>query len=103
MRSTLQYLSLRVIFQFTFLLTTPAVLTAQVMPNERKEWHASWIAHPTAPLREPGVFHFRKTFRLDLKPDHFIVLVSADNRFQLYVNGRLRSYLPPHPRFASWR
>jgi alpha-L-rhamnosidase len=102
-RSTGRCLSLRAIFQFTFLLTSAALLTAQVVPNERKEWHASWIAHPTAPLREPGVFHFRKTFRLDVKPDHFIVLVSADNRFQLYVNGQRAGDGPARGNLTHWR
>jgi len=78
-------------------------LTAQVVPNERKEWHASWIAHPTAPLREPGVYHFRKTFHLDAKPEHFVVLVSADNRFQLYVNSQRVGEGPARGDLAHWR
>ena len=99
----LRCLSSRAMLQFTFLLAGAAVLVAQVVPNERKEWHASWIAHPTAPLREPGVFHFRKIFRLDVKPDHFIVLVSADNRFQLYVNGQRAGDGPARGNLIHWR
>ena len=62
-----------------------------------------WIAHPTAPLREPGVFHFRKTFHLDGQPDHFVVLVTADNRFQLYVNGQRVGEGPARGDLAHWR
>ena len=56
-------------------------------PTEREHWTAAWISHPTAPLREPGVFHFRKVMPLTAAPSHFIVQVSADNHFVLYVNG----------------
>ena len=52
-----------------------------------KTWNALWITHPTASLNGYGVFHFRKTFDLEEKPDKFIVHVTADNRYRLYVNG----------------
>ena len=51
-------------------------------------WTASWITHPTAPLRDPGVFHFRKLLELKNHPTRFVVHVSADNRFILFVNGQ---------------
>ena len=50
-------------------------------------WPTAWISCPDAPQREYGVYHFRKTFNLDSKPDKFIIHVSADNRYRLYVNG----------------
>jgi hypothetical protein len=28
------------------------------------QWKASWITHPTAPLREPIVLHFRRSLQL---------------------------------------
>ncbi len=52
-----------------------------------KTWNAVWITHPTASLSGYGVFHFRNTFDLEEKPDHFIIHVTADNRYRLYVNG----------------
>jgi alpha-L-rhamnosidase len=39
------------------------------------------------------VFHARRTFELAAKPAHFIVHVSADNRYRLYVNGEDVAYL----------
>ena len=39
------------------------------------------------------VFHARRTFELAAKPEHFIVHVSADNRYMLYVNGGEVPYL----------
>src|ERR1700761_7289976 len=52
------------------------------------EWKASWVTHPTAPLREPLVLHFRRTLDLPAVPASYTVRVSADNRFILYVNGK---------------
>lgn len=72
-------------------------------PPQRLHWSANWIAHPTAPLREPGVFHFRKTFQLPQRPDKFLVHVSADNRFVLFVNGHRVGEGPARGDLAHWR
>ncbi|WP_158797421.1 family 78 glycoside hydrolase catalytic domain [Pedobacter sp. L105] len=50
-------------------------------------WSAGWITHPTAMQREYGVYHFRKTFTLPIVPATFLIHVSADNRYRLFVNG----------------
>ena len=52
-----------------------------------KQWSASWIAHPTASKQDFGVFHFRRSFNLTAIPDSFVVHVTADNRYRLFVNG----------------
>lgn len=57
-------------------------------------WSAQWITHPTAPTLEYGVFCFRRSFNLDIVPEEFIVHVSADNRYRLYVNGKYVNYGP---------
>jgi alpha-L-rhamnosidase len=69
----------------------------------REHWTAAWIAHPTAPLREPGVYHFRKIIHLDAKPANFLVEVSADNHFQLYVNGIRVGEGPAKGDLPHWR
>ena len=74
---------------FVFLLVAIFItvsLTAQE-PAARTKWSASWITHPTAPLREPIVLHFRKSFAMASVPAHFLVHASGDNRFILYLNG----------------
>ena len=52
------------------------------------EWPASWITCPGIGGREYGVYHFRRHFHLDAQPASFVVHVSADNRYRLWVNGR---------------
>ncbi|NGM60923.1 family 78 glycoside hydrolase catalytic domain [Sphingobacterium sp. SGG-5] len=50
-------------------------------------WDAQWITCPNVPQKEYGVYHFRKTFTLSKVKDRFIVHVTADNRYRLFVNG----------------
>lgn len=69
----------------------------------RNEWTAQWISHPTASLREPGVFHFRKAIRLSKQPARFVVHVSADNRFQLFANGKRVGERPARADLSHWR
>jgi alpha-L-rhamnosidase len=70
---------------------------------EREHWTAEWISHPTAPLREPGVFHFRKILHLEATSAHFLVDVSADNHFLLYVNGQRIGEGPAKGDLPHWR
>ncbi len=67
------------------------------------EWNASWVTHPTAPLREPLVLHFRRTLDLPTVPASYLVRVSADNRFILYVNGTRIGDGPARGDLAHWR
>ena len=64
---------------------------------------ASWVAVPDAPAREYGVYHFRRTFELDRKPAAFVVNVSADNRYKLYVNGEEAAVGPARGDLRNWR
>jgi len=66
-------------------------------------WHASWVTHPTAPLREPLVLHFRRFLTLSAAPTSYIVRVSADNRFILYVNGKRVGDGPARGDLSHWR
>src|SRR5450755_2638794 len=50
-------------------------------------WKAHWITLPTALPNEYGVYHFRRTFDLRDVPGKFLIHVTADHRYQLYLNG----------------
>ena len=67
-----------------------------------KPWRAGWIALPNDPGKGYGVYHFRKNIDLITKPDSFIVKVSADNRYKLYVNGTLVSAGPARGDTYYW-
>ncbi len=50
-------------------------------------WSARWITHPAAPKSDYGVWLFRRTLELPAKPERFVVHVTADARYRLWVNG----------------
>ncbi len=77
--------------------------TARQLDLPRRIWHADWVTHPTAPLREPLVLHFRRTLTLDAVPASYVVRVSADNRFVLYVNGERVGDGPARGDLTHWR
>jgi hypothetical protein len=60
----------------------------------QKSLPAPWISYPSANITEYGVYHFRKAFELDKVPTAFVIHVSADNRYNLFVNGKRVCYGP---------
>jgi hypothetical protein len=68
-----------------------------------RDWLAQWITHPTAPLHEPLVLHFRRPLSLAAVPAHYVVRVSADTRFILFVNGQRVGDGPARGDLAHWR
>lgn len=65
-------------------------------------WHANWIALPGEDGREYGVYYFRKHIELTAQPAKFLVHLSADNRYKLYVNGELVSLGPTRGDLYHW-
>lgn len=68
----------------------------------QSKWPAQWITCPGVSLTDYGVFHFRKTFRLAQIPDDFVVHVSGDNRYRLFVNGEEVCHGPAKGDLAHW-
>ncbi|MGD0221575.1 MAG: alpha-L-rhamnosidase N-terminal domain-containing protein [Terriglobia bacterium] len=68
-----------------------------------QEWKAGWIRHPSGGAREFGVFHFRKTFTLASVPSQFVIHVSGDNRYELFVNGQRVATGPARGDLKHWR
>jgi hypothetical protein len=54
-------------------------------------------------LREPITLHFKRTFTVSQDYQHFIIHVSADNRFVLYLNGKRIGSGPARGDLAHWR
>jgi hypothetical protein len=65
-------------------------------------WTASWINCPDGSPRDYGVYHFRKTFTLGAVPQKFIIHVSGDNRYRLFVNGKAVCSGPARGDLANW-
>ena len=64
---------------------------------------AFWVAPPDVPGDDYAVFHVRKAFSLDAVPARFVVHVSGDNRYRLFVNGRSVSTGPQRSDLMHWR
>jgi len=91
---------------FLFICNLLIIETAQAQsadhPILSKPWSAYWIAPADGSGREYGVYYFRKGIDLAAKPASFVVKVSADNRYKLYVNGALVSLGPARGDTYYW-
>lgn len=65
-------------------------------------WKAEWITWPGARLKDYEVFHFRKTITLDAQPAHYVIHVTADSRYKLYINGTPAGLGPARSDLLHW-
>lgn len=73
------------------------------MPRHWSE-SAEWIWTPTWDERHQvaRIVQFRKKIALESIPSKFIVNVSADSRYRLFVNGRSASFGPAKSHLGEW-
>ena len=74
-------------------------------PGERPlsdNWGASWIADGASSPYDYGVYHFKKKFNLPEKPKQFVINISADNRYRLFVNGEQACWGPARGDLNRW-
>lgn len=65
-------------------------------------WSAQWITCPAAQQRAYGVYHFRKKITLQSVPKSFVIHVTADNRYRLFVNGKPVGRGPARGDLYNW-
>lgn len=82
---------------------TGSGLPAPAAPLLASRWPAHWISHPAAPKSDYGIYLFRRVVEMPAKPARFVVHVTADARYRLWVNGRSVCYGPQWGDSASWR
>ncbi len=87
---------------FLFLLCLPAAL-AMNRDLLYHSWPAKWCWPSGADPYNYGVYHFRKAFELENVPEKFLIHVTADNRYQLYVNGDRVAWGPARGDLFHWR
>jgi hypothetical protein len=71
--------------------------------GSEKQWNAQWITAPGVAERDSVVLRFRKVVELERPVTHFVVHVSADNQFILYVNGKEAGRGPSRADLGHWR
>ncbi|UUF12472.1 MULTISPECIES: hypothetical protein [Flavobacterium] len=67
-----------------------------------KPWAAKWISYPDNSNTDYGVFLLRKEISINTKPEKFIIHVSADNRYKLYINGVYVCNGPARSHLFKW-
>jgi alpha-L-rhamnosidase len=89
---------------FCILCTCTTPLFSQLISPDilTKQWDATWINVPGEPGNGYGVYLFRKTLVLKAVPATFVVHVSGDNRYKLYLNERLVSTGPARGDLYYW-
>ena len=94
---------------FTDLRGHLSAQTVEQVPSEKinpslldHRWKAQWISHPSESLLDYGVFHFRKSFEIKEQPKEFIINISADNRYRLFVNGKAVCFGPARADLEHW-
>ncbi len=85
-----------------FLLTVALRAAVPSAAGLTGPWPARWITHPDAPANEFGVYLFRKEIELDAVPERFVVHVTADARYRLFVNGVSVSFGPQRSDAWVW-
>ncbi len=91
-------------FNFLFAIALFGVaLGQQPAVTPAKLWTAQWITMPDAPQRDEAVLHFRKVIDLPQAPQQFVVNVSADNQFILFVNRQRVGSGPSRSDLHHWR
>ena len=68
-----------------------------------RAWPAHWIGPPETSLEDFGVYHFRKSFDVSAPPPQFVVHVTGDNRYQLFINGLRVAWGPARGDLTHWR
>jgi len=73
-------------------------------PKKETDWTAQWITAEGTVQRDEVVLHFRKVIDVGATlPGTFLVQVSADNQFVLYVNGVRLAAGPSKSDLSHWR
>ncbi len=89
-----------------FLIITCLAIVSSAISQEtdllHQPWKASWIAVPNTSPNDFGVYIFRKKVSLPAKPEKYLVHVSADNRYKLFVNEQLISFGPTRGDITHW-
>lgn len=69
---------------------------------QNNEWDATWVCVPEAGETDAGLYLFRKSLNLESVPETFVMRVTADNRYKLYVNETLVSLGPALGDIQHW-
>ncbi|MDR2954431.1 MAG: family 78 glycoside hydrolase catalytic domain [Prevotella sp.] len=88
---------------FSVFILTGIINAQDINPDLlTRHWRASWITCPNVSQKDYGIYHFRKRFSLEKIPNKFIIHISADNRYRLFVNGKSVCFGPARGDLMNW-
>jgi len=91
---------MKISYLFSFVLILSGL---SVSANEAEViWNAQWITHPSVQPQEHSVIIFRKNFELKSIPSSFVIHLSADNHYRLFVNGKYVLRGPARGDLSHW-
>jgi len=61
-----------------------------------------WIGKGNSTYKNYGIYHFRKSMHISMVPTTFVVHISADNRYRLFINGKDVSIGPVRGDLSNW-
>ena len=88
--------------QFNMGAQLPRLQRRESFDMVKESWSAGWIAVPESTPKGYGIYYFRKDVELAAKPAKFVVYVTGDTRYKLYVNGQLASLGPARSDSKHW-
>ena len=71
--------------------------------RQTKRWPAAWCRYPKGPHTQSGVYLFRRTITLETAPTAYVVHITADQRYRLWVNGTPVCFGPARGDLLRWR
>jgi len=88
--------SKKIKFAVLLLLCLFQVVSAQLKPDPclpgeliNRKWPSGWAKMPGTNGEEYGVYLYRNRLDIPEQPEKFIIHISADNRYKLFVNNRI--------------
>lgn len=65
-------------------------------------WETRWARDGESSPYDFGVYHFRRSFDLAARPETFVINITADNRYRLFVNGTPACWGSARGDLRSW-
>ena len=100
--TNLKILNMKKILVLIFLLSNLCFAGQSQTGLQPAEWNAKWIVPPETDLSGYGVYLFRCPFELLVLPPEFVIHVSADSRYRLFVNGKPVCFGPARGDLNHW-
>ncbi len=104
-QNNMKKISIAIVLAFLFIASNAQLkLDAEINPALlSSHWDSYWVSVPDTDPNSYGVYFYRNTIELNMMPEKYIVHVSADNRYKIYINGKLLGLGPARSDLDNWK